>query len=299
MTSKRDSLFMILFLMPFLLSFLLFIFIPVGLAMLLSFTSFNAFSFPEFVGLDNYIALFTQDEVFLRYALPNTLKFAFFVGPVGYALSFIFAWFVHRIPKRVRDYYTLAIYAPSLAGGVVLSTVWIAFFSGDRVGYLNFFLLRMGWIDQAKLWLQDPKYLLNVMIIVTLWTSFSIGFLVIVAGLQTINPELLEAGKIDGIKNSLQEIYYITIPSMKPQMLFSAIMAIVGTLKAGQISVQLTGQLITPKYAGHLIINHIDDYALLRYELGYASSVSVVLLLIAFGVMKICYRVLEPKDNDE
>jgi multiple sugar transport system permease protein len=284
-----------LFLAPFLLCFALFIIIPVMIASLLSVTSFNGFAFPRFIGVSNFIYMLTQDIVFMKYTLPNTLKFAIIVGPGGYLLSFVFAWLIHQLPRKIRDYFTLALYAPSMVGGVALSVVWAATFSGDRVGYLNNFLMRIGFIDVPHLWLQDPKYLMNIMILVTLWTSMGVGFLAMLGGLQTVNTELYEAGRIDGIKNSLQEVYYITIPSMKPQMLFSAVMAIVGTLRAGAISTQLTGLTITPDYAGHLITNHIEDYAYLRYEWGYASTLSVVLLVMSYAMMKFSYKLFASK----
>ncbi|QNK57267.1 carbohydrate ABC transporter permease [Paenibacillus sp. PAMC21692] len=287
-----------LFIAPFAISFTIFILLPVIMAALLSVTSFNGFSWPRFIGLDNYLALLTQDFIFMKHALPNTFKFALLVGPGGYFLSFAFAWLITRLPKKMRDVYTLAFYTPSLAGGVALTVVWAATFSGDKVGYLNSLLLRFGIIDSPQLWLADPKYLMTIMIIVSLWTSFSVGFLAMLAGLQTVNPELYEAGKIDGIKSSLQEVFYITVPSMKPQMLFSAVMTIVGTLKAGAISTALTGAVITPQYAGHLFINHIDDYAFIRFELGYASALCVVLLIVSYAVMKLCYRLFAPKEEE-
>ncbi|UYO07557.1 sugar ABC transporter permease [Paenibacillus sp. PSB04] len=267
------------------------------MAATLSFTSYDGFSKLHFIGFDNFIALFTQDIIFLTKALPNTFVFALIVGPGGYLLSFLFAWLIHQLPMKVRDYYTLVFYAPSMAGSVALTVVWIAAFSGDRVGYLNNFLLNMGWIDSPVTWLQDPKYLLNIMILVSLWMSFSVGFLAMLAGLQTVNRELYEAGRIDGISNRLQEVFYITVPSMKPQMLFSAVMTIVSTLKAGSISTQLTGMAITPQYAGHLIINHVDDYAFIRFELGYASAVSVILLLLSYFVMRFAYRMFNSKEE--
>lgn len=293
---KRDA-FCYLFLAPFLVCFLLFIVVPVVMAATLGFTSYDGFQKLHFIGIDNYISLFTQDIIFLTKAIPNTFLFALIVGPGGYVLSFLFAWLIHQLPIKIRDYYTLAFYAPSMAGGVALSVVWIAAFSGDRVGYVNNFLLGMGWIDSPIIWLQDPKYLLNIMIIVSLWVSFSVGFLAMLAGLQTVNRELYEAGRIDGISNRLQEVFYITVPSMKPQMLFSAVMSIVGTLKAGSISTQLTGLPITPSYSGHLIINHIDDYAFIRFELGYASAVSVMLLLISYFAMRFAYRLFGSKEE--
>ncbi|CAM4213770.1 multiple sugar transport system permease protein [Paenibacillus endophyticus] len=293
---RRDA-FVYLFLAPFLICFLLFIVIPVIMAATLGFTSYDGFGSLHFIGLANYISLFTQDIIFLTKAIPNTFLFALIVGPGGYILAFVFAWLIHQLPIRIRDYYTLAFYAPSMAGGVALSVVWIAAFSGDRVGYFNNFLLGMGWIDSPVIWLQDPKYLLNIMIIVSLWVSFSVGFLAMLAGLQTVNRELYEAGRIDGISSRLQEVFYITIPSMKPQMLFSAVMSIVGTLKAGGISTQLTGMAITPSYSGHLIINHIDDYAFIRFELGYASAVSVMLLIFSYFAMRFAYRLFGSKEE--
>lgn len=287
-----------LFLAPFLLCFACFIIIPVFIAVLLSFTSFNGFAFPRFIGVGNFIYMLTQDLVFMKYTLPNTLKFAILVGPGGYLLSFVFAWLIHQLPKTIRNIFTLALYAPSMAAGVALSVVWAAAFSGDRVGYLNNLLLRFGFIDAPQLWLQDPKYLMNVMILVTLWTGMGVGFLAMLGGLQTVNTELYEAGRIDGIKNSLQEVYYITIPSMKPQMLFSAVISIVHTLKAGAISTELTGMTITPNYAGHLMANHIDDYAYLRYEWGYASALSVVLLIMSYGMMKLGYLLFGSKGDE-
>lgn len=296
MDLKKDV-FCYLFLAPFLICFLIFIVIPVVMAATLSFTSYDGFSKLHFIGFDNFIALFTQDIVFLTKAIPNTFIFALIVGPGGYLLAFLFAWLIHQLPLKIRDYYTLVFYAPSMAGGVALTVVWIAAFSGDRVGYLNNFLLSMGWIESPVTWLQDPKYLMNIMILVSLWMSFSVGFLAMLAGLQTVNRELYEAGRIDGISNRLQEVFYITVPSMKPQMLFSAVMTIVSTLKAGSISTQLTGLAITPQYAGHLLINHVDDYAFIRFELGYASSISVVLLLLSYFVMRFAYRLFNSKEE--
>lgn len=288
-----------LFLAPFLLCFACFILVPVALAMLLSLTSFNGFEFPRFIGFGNFVYMFTQDVVFMKHTIPNTLKFALVVGPGGYVLSFILAWLIHQLPRRVRDYFSLAVYAPSImATSVALTMVWTAAFSGDSVGYLNNILLSLGLIDSPQLWLQDPKYLMTFMMIVTLWTNMGVGFLAMLGGLQTVNTELYEAGRIDGIKNSLQEVYYITIPSMKPQMLFSAVMTIVSSIKAGSISSGLTGMHITPQYAGHVINNHIYDYAFLRYEWGYASALSVVLLLASYGMMKLSYKLFGTKGEE-
>jgi multiple sugar transport system permease protein len=288
-----------LFIAPFMSAFLLFIFIPVTVAIGLSFFSFDAISRPRFVGWDNFLAIWTQDRIFLQYAIPNTFKFAVIVGPAGYMLSFFLAWLIQQLPKSIRDYFTLALYAPSLASGAAFIVVWPVMFSGDRVGYVNNLLLYLGLIEQPKLWLQDPNEFMTIMIAVSLWASMGVGFLAMLAGLQTVNRELYDAGAIDGISNRLQEIYYITVPAIKPQMLFGAVMSVVGTLKAGLIGSMLaqaaTGSPITPQYSGHLMINHIDDFALIRYELGYAAALSVILLVIVYAANKLAFQLFGGK----
>jgi multiple sugar transport system permease protein len=284
------------FLAPYLLLFSVFIVIPVVAAALLSLSYFNAIQRPAFVGLANYVALLTRDEVFMQYVLPNTVKFALIVGPGGYLLSFLLAWSLAQVPHRPRTVLALAIYSPSLTGGVVIAVLWAIIFSGDRSGYLNSLLLSVGWIQAPVQWLQAPNLLMTIMIVVTLWSSMGVGFLAMLAGVLTINPEVYEAAYIDGMRNRLQEIVYITVPSMKPQMLFGAVMAVVGTFQAGAIGVQLSGTNPTPQYAGQLIVNHIEDFGFQRYEMGYAAAVSVVLLAIVYGISRFAWRLFGEKD---
>lgn len=268
------------FVAPYALLFAIFIAIPVLAAFLLSFTFFDSIQPPQFNGLLNYIVLLTQDDIFMKYVLPNTIQFAVLVGPGGYVLAFLLAWMLAQLPRIPRTIFALILYSPSMTAGVAMSVVWQTLFSGDQNGYLNSFLLSLNLIQAPIQWLQSPQYLMTIMIIVTLWSSMGVGFLAMLAGLLDINPELYEAGALDGISNRWQEIFYITIPSMKPQMLFGAVMAIVGTFQAGAIGVALSGSNPTPQYAGQLIVNHIEDYGFLRYEMGYAAAVSVVLLLM-------------------
>lgn len=277
--------------LPYGILFTLLIIIPVIMAIILSFTYFNTIEFPSWVGLDNYVSLFTNDTVFMQNVLPNTIVYAVFVGAGGYVLSFFLAWSLSQLTKRVRTVMAIIIYSPSLTGGVLLSTVWKVIFNGDKSGYLNYFLLKFGVIDQPVQWLQSSEYLLPIMILVSLWSSMGVGFLAILSGILNVNPELYEAGSIDGIRNRFQEIMYITIPSTKPQMLFGAVMTIVGTFQSSGIGVDLSGANPTPSYAGQLIVTHIEDFGYLRYEMGYAAAVSVILLigvrLMSLGAQKI------------
>ncbi len=286
-----------LFIAPFVLAFLAFVLIPVIAAIGLSLTYFNTIQMPRFIGWDNFQYLLSQDIIFLKHALPNTLRFALIVGPGGYIASFILAWLIAQIPNRVRLWYALAYFAPSLAGGVAMAIIWLPLLSGDRIGYLNSILLDFGFIDNPILWTQDVKYLMNSMIVVTLWSSMGVGFLAMLAGVLNVDTSLIEAGRIDGIKNRLQEIWYITIPVMKPQMLFAGVMAIVGAFKMGAIGVTLSGMNPTPQYAGHLLVNHIDDYGLIRFEMGYASAISVVLLIMIFLFNRLNWRLFGTKGD--
>lgn len=275
-----------LFVLPYFSLFAIFVAVPVVIAVILSFTNFNAIQFPDFVGIKNYIELFLQDEVFIRYVIPNTIVFAVIVGPGGYVLSFLLAWALSQVTKGPRTIMALIIYSPSMTAGTTMAVIWKVLFSGDQLGYINNLLMQMGIITEPIIFLQSSDWLLPVMIIVALWSSMGVGFLSMLAGLLNIDPSLYEAAHIDGIRNRMQEVFYITIPSIKPQMLFGAIMAIVNAFKQSAIGVQLSGANPTPNYAGQLMVNHISDFGFTRYEMGYACAVSVVLLIIIWVFSK-------------
>jgi multiple sugar transport system permease protein len=296
---NKDKLSTFILLIPYILLFSTFIIVPVVVAFGLSFTYFNLIQPPTFArlyGMFNYVMLFTQDENFLKYVIPNTIKYAVLVGPGGYILSFTMAWMLSQIQSTPRKIISLALYTPSMVGGVFIAVVWRTLFSGDNSGYINSLLLKWELVDEAIQFLQSPEYLLNIMIFVSLWSSMGIGFLAMLAGLLNVDKTLYEAGYVDGIKNRFQEIIYITIPQMKPQMLFGAVMAIVGAFNSGYIGVALSGANPTPQYAGQLIINHIEDYGFIRYEMGYAAAVSVVLLVIIVMFSKLAYTLFGEKD---
>lgn len=285
-----------LFVLPYVTMFSLFIIIPVTLGILLSFTSFNSIQFPSFVGVTNYINLLTSDTEFMKYVLPNTFTFVVVVGFGGYAFSFFLAWCLAQVTKGPRTLYALIIYSPSMTAGVTASVIWKTVFSGDANGYLNSLLLHWGLIHEPIKFLSDPSLLLPITMFVSIWASMGIGFLAMIAGVLNVNPELYEAAAIDGVTNRLQEIFYITIPSMKPQMLFGMVMSIVGAFNAGGMGVTLSGSNPTPGYSAQLIVNHIDDYGFLRYEMGYASAISVFLLCLVYFLSRLAFRFFAEKD---
>ncbi len=285
-----------IFLLPYGTLFLVFIVLPIIVAIGLSFTDFNTIQTPNFVGFTNYINLATQDSIFMQFVLPNTVTYALIVGPGGYCLAFLLAWSIAQLTRVPRTILALILYSPSLTAGTAMAVLWKIIFSGDAQGYLNAILIDLGVLNEPIAWLSSAAYILPIMIIVGLWSSMGVGFLAILAGIMNSDEELYEAGAIDGIKNRFQQMIYITIPTMKPQMLFAAVMAVVNTFNNGAIGVQLTGSNPTPGYAGQLIVNHIDDYGFLRYEMGYAAAVSVALLLIIMLFSTVASKLFTEKE---
>ena len=286
-----------LFILPYASIFLVFIVLLLAISFGLSFTYYDSVNTPMFIGFKNYVTLFTQDTDFMQYALPNTIMYALIVGPGGYALGFILAWVLAQLPKGVRNVAAIILYSPSLTGSVLISVVWKAVFSGDNRGYINYLLLELGIINSPVQWLQNPTAITWIMIFVGLWSSMGIGFLAMLSGILNINRELYEAAYVDGMKNRFQEIIHITIPSMKPQMMFGAVMAIVNTFNSSGLAIALTGANPTPQLAGWLITDHMNDYAFGRMEMGYGSAISVVLLAIVLVFYYIANHFFGGKDD--
>ena len=265
---------------PFAFIFIVFTFLPVVISMILSLTSFDMVEAPEFIGFSNYVKLIVYDPIFLT-AVKNTLVFAIITGPVSYIMCFLFAWVVNDLPRSPRAIMTLVFYAPSISGNAYL--VWKLLFSSDTYGWANAWMLKLGFTNEAILWLQTEGYIMPILIVVQLWLSLGISFLTFIAGLQNMDKSLYEAAAVEGIKNRWQELWYITLPCMKPQLMFGAVMQITSSLSVSQLSIDLVG-FPSPNYAGHTILTHLHDFGNVRYELGYACTIAVIL----FCIMLIC-----------
>ena len=261
---------------PYTILFFIFTVVPVLMSLVLSFTYFNLLEFPTFVGWDNYKSLFVDDKVFMI-ALKNTAILAVITGPVSYIMAFVFAWLINELKPLLRSFMTLIFYAPSISGNVYL--VWKLIFSSDNYGYANSMLMELNIIQEPITWLQDPDYIIWILIIVQLWMSLGVSFLSFIAGLQGVNKEYYEAGAIDGIKSRWQELWYITLPQMKSQLMFGAVMQITSSLAIAEVSINIAG-FPSIEYAGHTIITHLMDYGNTRMEMGYASAIATILFLI-------------------
>ena len=290
-----DSKGAIVFLLPYMFLFGIFILLPIILAVLLSFCYYDGVQAPSFAGLGNYITLLTQDRVLMEHVLPNTIWIALICGPFSLVLQFLLAWALAHIPPKPRTVLALIFYSPSMTSGATMAAIWKILFSGDRHGYINGLLLNWGLIDVPIDFLQSTTYILPIVVVVTLWSSMGVGFLSIMAGIINNDQEIYEAAYVDGLKNNFQEMIYITIPSMKPAMLFAAVMAIVNTFSVGQVAVDLTGSNPTPQYAGQTFITHISDHGFTQYEMGYAAALSVALIIITFAVSTIANKLFLEK----
>ena len=264
---------------PYMLIFTCFTVLPVVLSAVISLTDFNLLEWPNFVGPNNYIRLFLEDDIFIT-ACQNTLIFACIVGPVSYLMSFMVAWFINELSPKIRAVVTLIFYAPSISGQAFL--IWKTLFSSDRYGWVNAMLLKLDLISREVAFFEDANYVMPLCIVVALWTSLGTSFLAFIAGLQGIDKAQFEAGAVDGIRNRWQELWYITLPNMKNTLMFGAIMAITGAFGFGGVVTALCG-FPSVDYAAHTIVHHLDDYGGMRFETGYASAIAVVLFAVMIG----------------
>ncbi len=273
---------------PYMIVFTCFTVLPVLLSMIISFTDFNMLEMPNIVWLDNYVRLFLDDDIFLI-ALKNTFIFAVIVGPASYIMSLLVAWFINELPPKIRAVVTLIFYAPSIAGQAYL--VWGTLFSGDSYGWANAWLMKLGIINTEIQFFQDADWVMPLCIVVAIWTSLGTSFLSFIAGLQGIDKAQFEAGAVDGIKNRWQEFWYITLPNMKPQLMFGAVMSITNSFGFGAVVTALCG-FPSVDYAAHTIVHHLEDYGSQRFEIGYSSTIAVVLFVIMIGANTAIKKVL-------
>lgn len=273
---------------PYLLIFAVFTVWPVLLSLLLSFTTYNVFEAPRFLGFDNYVDLFFRDQVFLT-ALQNTFLISLIVGPVGYLLSLFLAWMVNEYKNPWKTLLTVVFYAPTLSNAVF--TIWLIVFDGDIYGYLNSFLLGLGFITEPIQWRTDPTYMMAVVIVVQLWVSLGTSFLTLRAGFNTVDRQYYEAAALDGVRNRFQELWYVTLPMMAPHLMLSAVLSITATFTTANVATVMTG-FPSVNYATHTVMHHLQDYATIRYERGYASAIATVLFLMSLLMNKLAQKVI-------
>lgn len=284
----KDNKIAYLLLAPFFIIFFIFTVLPVILSVFFSFTLFNLLEAPKFVFLDNYIRLLLDDDIFLL-AIKNTFVFAAITGPVSFMMSMILAWFINELSPKVRAVMTLIFYAPSIAGNAYL--IWQYMFTADQHGIINGLLMEMGVITTPIAFLTDPSYIMPIVIIVALWTSLGTSFLQFIAGYQVVDRSMYEAAAVDGVKNRWQELWYVTLPAIKPQMMLGAILSITQSFGFGAVITGMVG-FPSPDYCAHTIMHHLEDYGNTRFEMGYASAIAVLLFALMIGANLLVNKLL-------
>lgn len=275
-SSSRERLSYYLMLMPFGVLFILFMALPVAISVVLSFFSFDTVSMPHFIGFQNYLRMFLEDQNFTVVA-KNTLILAIIVGPLGFILAFVLAWFINEFSPKIRTVLSFMFYCPALVSNAFY--IWQVAFSNDSYGYVNSLLLSLGFITEPVNWLKNASYTMPIIIIIQLWMSMGVSFLANISGLQNINSEMYEAGAIDGIRNRWQELWYITLPAMQHMLLFSAVMAISGAFSIGAICVTMAGYP-SVENSVDTIVSYLSDVGTVKYEFGYACAISVFLFAL-------------------
>lgn len=279
----KEDLVYYLILIPFMGTFLIFNILPVLSSVTLSLFDYDMVSKPQFIGLENYIRMFTGDRMFTK-VVGTTLRFSIIAGPLGYMLAFVLAWMINEFSHGIRVFLTFIFYVPALVGNAYY--IWQIMFSGDSYAYVNNFLISFGLISEPIQWFQNASYNFTIILIIQLWMSMGVSFLANIAGLQSVNKELYEAGAIDGIRTRWHELWYITLPSMKSILLFSSVMQIQSVFSVGSMIQTLAGYPSVNNSVDTLV-SLIGDVGTTRYEMGYAAALSVFL----FGMI-MCFRYL-------
>lgn len=277
---KFKNLDLLFFLGPYAVTFFVFTILPVVVSYFIAFTQFNTMEFPVWVGLENYRRLFLEEEYFML-CLQNSFVLASISGPLNYVVAFGFAWVLNEVPPKPRTVLTLLFYLPSMSGG--FDVIMNMLLSSDRYGWINAFLIKVGVISDPIQWGQTEEIMLPLAIILLLYGALGAQFLVFLSSLQGVDRSLYEAGAVDGISNRWQELYYITLPSIKGQLMLNAILTITAA-----VNISAPGIFGSPTYNYKLYTLSMlaADYSG-RLEMGYVTAISSIMLIISVTINKI------------
>jgi multiple sugar transport system permease protein len=262
-----------LFIAPGYLAFVAFMLLPLAAAIGLSFYKASfAIDQRQFVGLEQYARLF--DDTKFQKALVNTIKYVLVVVPATLGLSLTISLLVHPRGIRAQSFYRGAFYLPGVAGGVILSVVWLWIFN-PTFGLLNFLLGSVG--IEPVLWLGSAKYSFWAVCMVVL--TFTIGqpIILFLAGLANLNQDVLDACVVDGA-NSWQRTWFVTLPLLRPVILF-----VIATQTIGVFQIWETIYMLTeggPSNSSISLVFFIYQTAFIAGRYGKASAIGVVLLIL-------------------
>jgi ABC-type sugar transport system permease subunit len=277
--------FVALTLTPIMLLFLIFSFLPIGISIFLSFYRYSPLDMnAPFIGLRNYIFAFTTDRTF-QTSLWNTIKYVLIAVPLNIVLTLPIALALNTI-KRLKPFFRAIYFVPAITSLVAVSLVWV-YLLDPQAGLINSLLISLGLRPHA--WLGEPETALYALIVVAVWQDMGYNVIVFLAGLQTIPDTFYEAAMVDGA-NGWQRFQHITLPLLSRTTLFVTVLT---TISYMQVFIPM--QVMTrggPLNSTRTIVLHVWDQAFQYLKMGYASSLSVVLMLMLLVITLIQFRFL-------
>lgn len=271
----------LIYMSPWLIGTLIFTLYPFLKTLYFSFTDYNLFNEPSFVGLDNFVRLFTQDTEFLM-SLRVTLQYAIFTVPAQLAFA-LFIAFILNFKLRGINFYRTAYYIPSILGGnVAIAILWRFLFSGE--GLIN---QGMGIVGISPInWLSDPNWAMFVISLLRIW-QFGSAMVIFLAALKDVPEELYESARVDGA-SKLRIFFKITLPLITPTIFFNLVMQLVNAFQEFNAPFMITKG--GPLRATYLTSMMIYDNAFRNFSMGYASAMSWVLFIIIMAMALVLFK---------
>lgn len=261
--------------------FSVFILIPIGFVVYYSLTNFNLYSIPEFVGAKNYLTLLKDGDFLI--SVKNTLIYTAFTLFPQLAIGLLFAIMLYRKSKLI-PFFRTAFYLPNVMSMVCMSMVWLWIYD-PTYGLLNTILKQFGFSTQQ--WLQDPKLALPCVIIMGIWKNCGYSMVIFLSGLTSIPDSLYEAASLDGA-GFIKKFQYVTWPMLKPTTFFLLVTGIVNSFSVfEQINIMTSGG---PLNRTTTIVHQIYRRGFLEFKMGYASAMSVVLLIFSIIVTMLVFK---------
>jgi putative chitobiose transport system permease protein len=284
--TKKFTLTPYLFLAPALLATAVFVLYPILSVIYYSFTDFDIVTPPVWIGLKNYVAL-AQDPTFLL-ALRNSLIYLI-ATPILIVLSIATAILVNRKLAGIHLFRAL-YYIPAITGSIAIGITWRMLF--DVNGVINGMLVWMGMLKEPVQWLAEPALTLPLLITLTVWAGIGYYMMVFLAGLQNIPEELYDAAVIDGC-NGWQKHWYVSVPGLRPQIVFVAVISSLAALKVFDEVYVLTSKSGGILDSGITMVFYLWRKGFQLSHAGYASAIAIVLLAITLAFSILNVRLLE------
>lgn len=272
-----------LFILPNFIGFFVFVAVPVLAGLSIAFTNYDGFKKLDFVGLTNFLRLWTDDYFLI--SLKNNFYYTFTAVPLSIMIGLFLAIILNNKRLKMRTLFRSVFYFPNITSIVAIAIVWRMLYSSEN-GLINVMLMGLG-IDNPPVWLGSITWAMPAVIIVNIWQSSGYFMVLLLAGLQGIPNHLYEAAFIDGA-NKMQKFWRISLPMLSPTLFLVVVLGIINSFKIfGIIHIMTEGG---PGRATNVLVFRVYQEAFINYKFGYASSIAFVLFLIIFIITYIQFK---------